>query len=84
MTMLKVLSAGLIATTMLTTVASGRENPMNGRHAVEHAYPGSSFPFADGSDGHPWMSGPAVGAYSAAPSVQPAGVCDHGDDPEIC
>lgn len=84
MTMLKILSAGLIATAMLTTAASARENPMNGRHAVERAYPGSSFPFADGIDGHPWMSGPSVRAHSATPSEQSGGICDHGDDAEIC
>lgn len=58
MTMLKILSAALIATTMLTTAASAYENPMHKRHAVEHAHPGSILPFADEFDRHPWMSGP--------------------------
>jgi hypothetical protein len=86
MTMLRILSVGLIATAMLATVASARENAMNGRHAVEHAHRGSSFPFADGIgiDRHPWMSRPAVGAYSTTPSDQPGGICDHGDNPQIC
>ncbi|MGY2939510.1 hypothetical protein ACVWZ6_009112 [Bradyrhizobium sp. GM6.1] len=84
MTMLKILSAALIATTMLTTAASAYENPMHKRHAVEHAHPGSISPFADEFDRHPWMSGPPVGAYSTTPSEQPGGICDHGDNPQIC
>ncbi|MGY4480229.1 hypothetical protein [Bradyrhizobium sp. USDA 3364] len=81
MTMLKILSAALIATAMLASAASARESHMHERHAAHHA---SGFPFADGIDGHPWMSVPPVGSDSAAPSDQPGGICDHGDDPQIC
>ena len=84
MTMLKILSAGLIAAAMFTTVASARENPMQERHLVEHAHHASGFPFADGIEGHPLLSAPPVGAYTETPSEQPGGICDHGDNPQIC
>jgi hypothetical protein len=73
MTTLKVLSAGLIATAMFTTAVSARENYTNERHATERALHASAFPFA-----------PPVGVYTAAPSEQPGGNCDHGDNPGIC
>jgi hypothetical protein len=73
MTMLKILSAGLIATAMFTTAASARETYTNQRHIPERAHHASVFPFAR-----------SFGAYTAAPSEQPGGICDHGDDPQIC
>ncbi|MET3905755.1 hypothetical protein ABID59_000076 [Bradyrhizobium sp. S3.3.6] len=73
MTMLKILSAGLIATAMFTTAASARETYTNQRHITERAGHASVFPFAR-----------PLGAYTAAPSEQPGGTCDHGDNPEIC
>jgi hypothetical protein len=84
MTMLKILSAGLIATAMFTTAASARENFMNARHAEEHARPAGVFPFAPGAAGHPWMLAPPADSYNQAPSEQPDGICDHGDNPQIC
>jgi hypothetical protein len=79
--MLKILSAGLIATAMFTTAVSARENPMNGRHHAEHAHHAGVDPFAAG---HLWKLAPPVGAYTEAPSQQPGGICDHGDNPQIC
>ncbi|TYO66312.1 hypothetical protein FXV83_12360 [Bradyrhizobium hipponense] len=73
MTMLKILSAGLIATAMFTTAASARETYANQRHITERAHHAGVLPFAE-----------PFGAYSAAPSEQPDGICDHGDNPEIC
>lgn len=78
--MLKILSAGLIATAMLTSAASARENSMNTRHAKEQAHHADVFPFA----GRPWMLAPSAGSYTQTPSEQPGGICDHGDDPQIC
>jgi len=57
---------------------------MHERHVVEHAHHASGFPFADGVDGDPLMSAPSVGAYTETPSEQPGGICDHGDNPQIC
>lgn len=67
--MLKILSMGLIATAMLTTAVSAREHHLHGR--AHHA---SVFPFASG----------AAGADTVEPSEQPGGICDHGDDPQVC
>lgn len=78
--MLKILSAGLVATAMLTTAASARENSMKIRHAEERAHHADVFPFA----GRPWTLAPPAGSYTQAPSEQPGGICDHGDDPQIC
>jgi len=73
MTMLKILSAGLIATAMFTTAASARETYTNQRHITERVHHASVFPFAR-----------PFGASTAAPSEQPGGICDHGDNPQIC
>jgi hypothetical protein len=71
--MLKILSAGLIATAMFTTAASARETYANQPHITERAHHARVLPFAE-----------PFGAYTAAPSEQPDGVCDHGDNPQIC
>jgi len=84
MTMLKILSAGLIATAMLTTAASARENLMNERHDTEHAYHAGVDPFAQSTIGRLGMFAPPVGAHTEMPTEQPGGICDHGDDPQIC
>jgi len=73
MTILKILSAGLIATAMFTTAASARETYTTQRHTKERAHHASVFPFAT-----------PFGAYTAAPAEQPGGICDHGDNPQIC
>lgn len=79
MTMLKILSAGLIATAMLTTAASARKNLMNERHNAQHAdHAGQS------TTGRLWMLEPPAGAYTETPTEQPGGICDHGDNPQIC
>ena len=83
MVMLKILSVGLIATAMLTTVVSARENPRNGGYAAEHSHASVS-PFAHSGAGDLRMLAPSVGGYTPELSDQPGGVCDHGDDPEIC
>ena len=84
MTMLKILSAGLIASAMFTMAASAYETPSHERHVGEHAHHAGGSPFADGFDGHPLLSAPNVGAFTKTPSEQPGGICDHGDDPQIC
>lgn len=71
--MLKILSMGLIATAMLTTAVSAREYHAYGRYEGR-AHHASVFPFASG----------AAGADTVEPSEQPGGICDHGDDPQVC
>jgi hypothetical protein len=80
MTMLKVLSAGLIATAMFTTAASAYEHPMNEQYAAARADHSSGLPFA----GRLWTLSPSVGAHTVEPREQPGGDCDHGDNPQVC
>lgn len=76
MTALKILSAGLIATVLLTMPVRARD--MNERYAAESAY-ASVVPSGRNIQGHFWTPAPSVSA-----SKQPGGVCDHGDNPGIC
>lgn len=82
MTILKILSIGLIASAMFTTAASAHEDSLQGRHAMERAHHASIFP-AQGATGGFGMLSPSAGA-STELSEQPGGTCDHGDDPQIC
>ena len=84
MTMLKILSAGLIACAMLTTAANAHEHRMSERYATRHTRNGSIVPFAHSTEGHPWMLAPPVAGYAETPTEQPDGICDHGDDPQVC
>lgn len=84
MTMLKILSAGLITIAMFTTAVSARENPMNGGYAAEHTHHASVDPFAEGATSRLWTLAPPVAGYTQTPSEQPGGVCDDGDNPQIC
>lgn len=82
MTILKILSIGLIASAMFTTAASAHVNSFYGRHAMERAHHASIFP-AQGATGGFGMLSPSAGT-STEPSEQPGGVCDHGDNPQTC
>lgn len=82
MTVLNILSIGLIASAMFATAASANENSFHGRHAMERAHHASIFP-AQGATGGFGMLSPSAGA-STEPSEQPGGICDHGDNPQIC
>ncbi|MGY4434922.1 hypothetical protein ACVWWO_007399 [Bradyrhizobium sp. F1.13.1] len=73
MTMLKILSAGLIATAMFATAASARENYVNKGHITQRAHHATVGPFAE-----------PFGANEAMPSEPPGGICDHGDNPQVC
>ncbi len=83
MTTLKILSAALIATAMFATAASARENSMSEPHAAERADHASVQPFGQGSASRLWMLAPPAGGYTE-PAEEPGGICDHGDDPQIC
>lgn len=73
---LKILSAGLIATALLTMPVRARD--MNERYAAESAHT-SVVRSGRSIHGHFWTPAPSV-----TTSNQPDGVCDHGDDPGIC
>lgn len=81
---LNILSVGLIAAAMFTTAASARENPMSERLAAGRIHHAGAVPFEGSTAGRLWGPVPFVGAYTATPSEQPGGICDHGDDPQIC
>jgi len=82
MTTLKILSAGLVTFAMFATAASAQENSISERHAAERAH-ASVVPLSQGSTSHLWMLAPPAGA-NTMPTDQPGGICDHGDDPQIC
>lgn len=73
---LKILSAWLIATALLTMPVRARD--MIERYAAEGAY-GSVVPTGRSIRGQFRTPAPPVRA-----SDQPDGVCDHGDNPGIC
>ncbi|MCC8937737.1 hypothetical protein H8A99_14975 [Bradyrhizobium sp. Arg68] len=83
MTTFKLLSAGLIVAAAFVAPVSARENcaaargiaarTANGLSAVERCF-----------GGRLWIPAPSVSAHSEAPTDQPGGVCDHGDDAQIC
>jgi hypothetical protein len=77
------LSAGLIAATLLAAPAVAREDYLAKRHVSENA--NASAPLTDCcTDGHVRVPAPRVRALATAPGSGPGGVCDFGDNPMIC
>jgi hypothetical protein len=66
MTMLKFLSAALIATAMLATPAVARKSHVTSRHLAENANASVS-PTARNNDGRVCIPAPRVGAFATAP-----------------
>ena len=83
MTMLKLLSAALIAAAMLATPALARTNHVTSRHLAEDANASAS-PTAHhiDIDGPVGIRAPRVGAFPPAP--RNGENCDVGDNPFIC
>jgi hypothetical protein len=79
MTPFKLFSTGLIAVAMLTTSAMAHESPAGDRYFAwkHHA---SAAP----ADSHARMPAPFAAESNLSSGDQPGGVCDHGDDPQIC
>jgi hypothetical protein len=75
----KILLTGLVATALFSTPAQAHENHAWNRRAEQSV--ASSIPRTKGDR---WFAAPAVHAHAPAPSDQPGGVCDLGDDPMIC
>ena len=75
----KALLTGLVVTAIFSTPLQARENRVGDRHTEQSA--GSSIPRSEGERS---IASRAHHAFAPAPSEQPDGVCDHGDDPEIC
>jgi hypothetical protein len=82
MTPIKLLSAGLIAATMLATPAMARGN-LAKRHVSERANAIASLT-SRYTDRHARIVAPRVRALPAAPEYGPGGICDFGDNPMIC
>jgi hypothetical protein len=81
MTPTKLLSAGLIAATMLAAPAMARENFLAKRHVSENANASASLTGRH-TDRHVRIPAPRVRATT--PESEPGGVCDFGDNPMIC
>jgi hypothetical protein len=74
MTLIKLLSAGLIAIAMLATPAVARENYLAKRHVVEEAY----------ASGSPIARYIRVPALRVGASINTSPNCDVGDNPHVC
>ena len=75
----KALLAGLVVTAMFTSPLQARESRAGDRQAEQSV--GSTIPRIEPGRS---IASPAHHAFAPAPSNQPDGVCDHGDDPMIC
>lgn len=81
--MMKVLTAGLIVAAILAAPARADESCAAERRAAQNGY--ADVPTAARCfDGRLWIPAPPVRALTEAPTDQPGGVCDHGDNPQIC
>jgi hypothetical protein len=78
--MLKILSAGLIVAAVFATPAMARDSHIDAQGSVMRSHVRA---FA-ADHGYLRMAAPSVGAYPETSVDQPGGVCDHGDNPEIC
>ena len=73
------LLAALVVTATFTTPLQARESRVGDRQTEQSV--GSTIPRIE----RDWsIAAPAHHAFAPAPSDQPDGVCDHGDDPMIC
>ena len=75
----RVLLAGLVVTAIFTTPLQARESRAGDRQTEQSL--GSTIPRTERDRS---IAAPAHHAFAPAPSNQPDGVCDHGDDPMIC
>jgi hypothetical protein len=75
----RALLAGLVVTAIFTPPLQARESRADDRQTEQSV--GSTIPRIERD--RP-IAAPAHHAFAPAPSDQPDGVCDHGDDPMIC
>jgi len=80
MTKMKLLSAGLIATVMLSTPAMACKNWLAKRHVAKKANASTS-PAARYINGRARIPAPHVGPFATPPDGEN---CDVGDNPFIC
>ena len=80
MTTLKLLSAGLIATVMLSAPAMACKNCLAKRHVTKKANASAS-PTTRYLDSHAGIPAPRVGPFATPPGGKN---CDVGDNPFVC
>lgn len=83
MTIIKILSAGLIAVAMVATPAVAHENSVAEQYVVLKGNAGAAFSTRR-IYGHARITAPHVGGLGTSAHDEPGGVCDHGDNPMIC
>ena len=81
MTVIKFLSAGLIAAAMFTTPADAHGNFLARRDVIVK---GNASAFSIGRWAHARIPTPHVGEFAMPPYGQPGGICDSGDNGRIC
>lgn len=79
LTLTKTLFAGLVATSIFSAPLQAHENRAADRRAEQSM--GAVVPRTEGSQRLAW---PYAHLHASAPSDQPGGICDHGDDAMIC
>lgn len=77
----KALLTGLVVTTISGTPLVASEHRASDRRAEQSESVRSSIPRIEGDRSSAAL---ASHAFAPAPSEQPGGVCDHGDNPMIC
>jgi hypothetical protein len=83
MSLFKLFSAGLIAVAVFTTPTVAKETSAAKRYLAQKQH--ASGPPADYRPySHAPMMGPSGAEFGLSNQAQPDGVCDHGDDPQIC
>ena len=83
MSKLQLLSAGLVAATMLATPALAHETSPARRYVPRNGH-ASAAPADHWLFSHARMPAPSAAKSDLSPRNQPGGVCDHGDNPQIC
>jgi hypothetical protein len=83
MTPLKLFSAGLIAVAMLTTSAVAQETSAAERY-LARTHHASAAPADHWLYSRARMPAPSATESGLSSQDEPGGVCDHGDDAQIC
>ena len=81
MTIINLLPAGLIVIAMLTTSAVAHENFIAGRHGRHVVLKGNTNAY---STTVRWIYSHTRIPGESGTAPQPGGICDHGDNPQIC
>jgi len=83
MSKLQLLSAGLVAATILATPALAHETSPAKRNVPRNNH-ASVAPADHWLFSYAHMPAPSATKSDLSPQDQPGGICDHGDNPQIC